>query len=263
MDFRKNRILKLPKLKNMNKPILEVCAGSLASALAAQASGAYRVELCDNLYEGGTTPSIGTIELARMKLSIRLHVIIRPRGGDFLYSDLEYVIIKRDVERCRISRVDGVVIGFLKDDGRIDVARTKEIVEFARPMSVTFHRAFDMARDPFEALEDLKLTGVDRILTSGQKNQATDGSELIARLITQSEGKVVIMPGGGLNEHNISEFAKSVKAAEYHATLRRTVESGMIFRRPDVFMGGLTAIPEFSILETDPDRVRAMVGALK
>lgn len=246
----------------MNKPILEVCAGSLHSALAAQEGGAYRIELCDNLYEGGTTPSIGTIELARVKLSIKLHVIIRPRGGDFLYSDLEYVIIKRDVERCRNSRVDGVVIGFLKSDGRVDIERTREIVELARPMSVTFHRAFDMSRDPFEALEDLKIAGVDRILTSGQKNHAPDGADLIARLVRQSAGKVVIMPGGGLNEHNISEFSVKVNASEYHATLRHKVESGMEFRRNDVFMGGLPAIPEFSILETDTQRVSAMVAAL-
>jgi len=246
----------------MNKPVLEVCAGSLASALAAQEGGAFRVELCDNLYEGGTTPSIGTIELARLKLSIKLHVIIRPRGGDFLYSDLEYVIIKRDVERCRNSRVDGVVVGFLTADGRVDIDRTREIVELARPMAVTFHRAFDMSADPFEALEDLKLAGVNRILTSGQKNSAIDGADLIARLIRQSAGKISIMPGGGLNEHNISDFARIVRATEYHATLRRTVESGMKFCRGDVFMGGLPAIPEFSILETDPSRVSAMVAAL-
>jgi len=246
----------------MNKPILEVCAGSLASALAAQEGGAFRVELCDNLYEGGTTPSIGTIELARLKLSIKLHVIIRPRGGDFLYSDLEYVIIKRDVERCRNSRVDGVVIGFLTPEGRVDIARTREIVELARPMAVTFHRAFDMSRDAFEALEDLKQTGVSRILTSGQKNLAPDGADLIARLIRQSAGKISIMPGGGLNEHNITGFAKQVGASEYHATLRRTIESGMEFRRDDVFMGGLSAIPEFSILETDPKRVKAMINAI-
>lgn len=246
----------------MNKPILEVCAGSLASALAAQEGGASRVELCDNLYEGGTTPSIGTIELARLKLSIKLHVIIRPRGGDFLYTDLEYVIIKRDVERCRNARVDGVVIGFLTPEGRVDIDRTREIVELSRPMTVTFHRAFDMSRDPFEALEDLKIAGVDRILTSGQKNLAPDGADLIARLIRQSSGKVVIMPGGGLNEVNIADFAEQVHAKEYHATLRRVVESRMEFRRGDVFMGGLPSIPEFSILETDPGRVSAMVAAL-
>jgi copper homeostasis protein len=247
----------------MNKPILEVCAGSLASALAAQKGGAFRIELCDNLYEGGTTPSIGTIELARQMLSIRLHVIIRPRGGDFLYSEMEYQIIKRDIERCKQAGVDGVVIGFLTADGKIDIERTLEIVQLARPMAVTFHRAFDMAVDPFEALEDLKFTGVDRILTSGQKNQAPDGAELISQLIEKSEDKIIIMPGGGLSEHNISDFAHKVKASEYHATLRHTVESGMNFRRDDVFMGGLSSIPEFSILETDPERVAAMLSKLQ
>lgn len=246
----------------MNKPILEVCAGSLASALAAQEGGAFRVELCDNLYEGGTTPGTGTIELARMKLSIKLHVIIRPRGGDFLYSGLEYSIIKRDVEHCRSQGVDGIVVGFLTPDGRVDIDRTTEIVELARPMAVTFHRAFDMSRDPLEALEDLKMTGIDRLLTSGQKNLAPEGAGLIADLIRQSGGEIIIMPGGGLNEQNINEFAKMVNATEYHATLRRKVESGMIFRRDDVFMGGLSAIPEFSILETDPERVAAMVASL-
>jgi copper homeostasis protein len=250
-------------MKIMNMPILEVCAGSLASALAAQEGGAYRVELCDNLYEGGTTPSIGTIELARLKLSIKLHVIIRPRGGDFLYNDLEFAIIKRDVERCRDLGVDGVVIGFLLPDGRIDIERTREIVEMARPMAVTFHRAFDMSRDPFEALGDLKLTGVDRILTSGQKNLATEGAELIAELVKQASDHLVIMPGGGLSEHNIKEFARQVKATEYHATLRHTIYSGMTFRRDDVYMGGLSAIPEFSNLETDPQRVRSMVESLQ
>jgi copper homeostasis protein len=243
----------------MSNPVLEICAGSLASALAAQEGGAFRVELCDNLYEGGTTPSIGTIELARMRLAIKLHVIVRPRGGDFLYSETEFAIIKRDVERCKDSGVDGVVIGFLTPDGRIDKERTKEIIERARPMAVTFHRAFDMSLDPFEALDDLIECGADRILTSGQKNVAPDGADLIAELVRRSEGKVSVMPGGGLNEHNIREFADKVKASEYHATLRRKIESGMSFRRDDVFMGGLKQIPEFSILETDPERVRQMV----
>ncbi len=246
----------------MNNPILEVCAGSLASALIAEESGAFRVELCDNLYEGGTTPSIGTIELARLKLTIKLHVIIRPRGGDFLYSDLEYGIIKRDVETCRNTGVDGVVIGFLTADGKIDQERTREMVAIARPMAVTFHRAFDMAKDPFEALEALLQTGVDRVLTSGQKNQAPDGADLIAKLIRKSAGRMIIMPGGGLNEDNIGEFAKKVKATEYHATLRHQVESGMSYRREDVFMGGLPAIPEYSILEADPIRVSRMVEQL-
>lgn len=243
----------------MNNPILEVCAGSLNSALAAQEGGAYRVELCDNLYEGGTTPSIGVIELARMKLNIKLHVIIRPRGGDFLYSDLEFAIIKRDIQRCKDSGVDGIVIGFLTPDGAIDIGRTTEIVTLARPLAVTFHRAFDMSRDPFEALEDLKKTGVDRILTSGQQDSVVDAVPLIQRLIRQAGESLIIMPGGGLNEDNIGNFALKVRAAEYHATLRSRIESPMTFRRKGVHMGGLPEIPEFSFKETDPEKVRKFI----
>jgi len=243
----------------MTKTLLEVCAGSLASALAAQEGGAGRIELCDNLYEGGTTPSIGTIELARMKLSIKLNVIIRPRGGDFLYTDLEYVIIKRDIQRCKDAGVDGVVIGFLTPDGRIDQERTREIVELARPLSVTFHRAFDMTRDPFEALEDLISTGVDRVLTSGQENNVIQAVPLIQRLMRQAGDRLIIMPGAGLDEHNIREFHKKVKAWEYHATLRSVVESQMEFRRVGVYMGGLPEIPEFSNKETDKERVGAFI----
>ncbi len=246
----------------MPTPILEVCAGSLPSALAAQEGGAYRIELCDNLYEGGTTPSIGTIELARMKLSIKMHVIIRPRGGDFLYSDLEYVIIRRDIQRCKDIGVNGIVIGFLTADGRIDIERTREIVELASPLSVTFHRAFDMTRDPFEALEDLKRTGVERILTSGQMNKVTESIPVIQRLIRQSGDAIIIMPGAGLDETNIREFSRKVKAREYHATLRSAVDSRMEYRRSDVYMGGLPEIPEFSIKETDVQRVRKFVNVL-
>ena len=246
----------------MEKPLLEICSGSLASALAAQEGGAGRIELCDNLYEGGTTPSLGAIELARLKLSIRLHVIIRPRGGDFLYSDLEFAIMKRDVQRCREIGADGVVVGILTADGRIDVERTRQIVELAHPMHVTFHRAFDMSRDAFEALEDLKQTGITRILTSGQKNKATEAVPLIQRLIRQAGSEIVIMPGSGLDENNIREFHKKVRAREYHATLRNTVEGGMVFRRDGVYMGGMPQIPEFSTRETDPERVRRMVDLL-
>jgi len=205
---------------------------------------------------------MGTIELARKMLTIRLHVIVRPRGGDFLYSDLEYEIIKQDVVRCREAGVDGVVIGFLTAGGKVDVQRTREIVQMARPMAVTFHRAFDMANDPFAALEDLKSAGVDRILTSGQKNVAPEGAELIAELVRQAGDSLSIMPGGGLSEHNIRDFASRVNASEYHATLRHTIESGMTFRRRDVFMGGLSVIPEYSIQETDPERVATMVAHL-
>lgn len=243
-------------------PILEVCAGSLASALAAQAGGAFRVELCDNLYEGGTTPSLGTIQAAREMLQIRLHVIIRPRGGDFLYSDEEFRIMLLDIERCKQAGVDGVVFGFLTPDGRIDQERTRQAVAVSNPLSVTFHRAFDMTRDPVEALDDLKPTGIHRILTSGQKNSVIEAAPLIRELIGRAGDSLIIMPGAGLDEHNIGDFHARVQAKEYHATLRSEVNSKMTFCRPDVFMGGLPQIPEFSIKQTDEIRVRAFMNVL-
>jgi copper homeostasis protein len=245
------------------RPILEVCCGSLASALAAQEGGAYRVELCDNLYEGGTTPSMGQIELARKLLRIKLHVIIRPRGGDFLYTDLEYRIMLADIQRCKESGVDGVVVGFLNPDGGIDCQRVTEVISLARPMAVTFHRAFDLAKYPILALDELKRCGVDRILTSGQRNSAIEGAGLIRQLVEQAGRDLIIMPGGGLTEDNIRDFVRMAGVSEYHATLRREVDSRMTYRREGIYMGGLPQIPEYSTLETDPERVRKFIKQLE
>ena len=244
-------------------PILEVCCGSLASALAAQEGGAHRVELCANLFEGGTTPSHGTLELAREKLGIKINVLVRPRGSDFVYNGDEIEIIRHDVVKCKELGIDGVVIGFLTLQGEIDVEKTKEIVKLARPMSVTFHRAFDMCIDPYEALEELIEIGVDRILTSGQKNMAPEGVDLIADLVNEAGDRVIIMPGAGLEVENIADFHKWVGAKEYHSTLWTKVDSVMEFRRSDVFMGGLSQIPEFSWMQTDPERVRQFLEQLK
>lgn len=244
-------------------PILEVCCGSLASALAAQEGGAHRVELCANLYEGGTTPSQGTLELTREKLSIKIHVLIRPRGSDFVYNEDEMEIIRRDIVRCKELGIDGIVIGFLTPEGKIDTEKTEEIVELARPMSITFHRAFDMCKDPYVGLEELIKIGVDRILTSGQKNIAPDGVDLIADLVKKAGNMIIIMPGAGLEVENIAEFHALVGAKEYHSTIWDKVESVMEFRRSDVFMGGSPEIPEFSWMQTDPEKVRLFLDQLK
>jgi copper homeostasis protein len=244
-------------------PILEVCSTSIASSLAAQEGGAQRIELCDNLYEGGTTPSYGTIELVREKLSINVNVLIRPRGSDFVYSDDEMEIIRRDVLKCKELGVNGIVIGFLTPEGEIDLEKTQKITELARTMSVTFHRAFDMCRDPYKALEQLIEIGVDRILTSGQKNMAPDGVELIAELVKLAGERVIIMPGAGLEPENIKEFHRKVKAREYHSTLSEPIESTMQYRRSDVYMGGLSVIPEFNWFQTSVDRVRGFIGELE
>ena len=226
-------------------PVLEVCVDCVESALAAQDGGADRVELCDNLFEGGTTPSAGSIQLAGERLRIKLHVIIRPRGGDFLYSDLEFAIMQRDIETAKGLGVDGVVIGLLTADGDIDVQRTRQLVKVARPMSVTFHRAFDVAREPFEALETLIGLGIDRLLTSGQEESVTDGAELIAELVDRARDRLIIMPGGGFSERNVGRIVAQTRAREIHVTGFAGVESGMRYRNSRVFMGGKLRPPEY------------------
>ncbi|MBK9389778.1 MAG: copper homeostasis protein CutC [Bacteroidetes bacterium] len=242
---------------------LEICVDSIESAQNAQIAGADRVELCANLPEGGTTPSYGTIISVRNNLDIGVHVIIRPRGGDFLYSDPEYDIMRRDIDICGESGVDGIVIGILTSDGSIDVERTAKLVEYAKPMSVTFHRAFDMCADPFRSIEDIISTGSDRLLTSGQKNKATDGAELIRKLIALASNRLIIMPGGGLDDMNIVKLIKSTGASEYHLTGRKTIQSGMEFRKSEVVMSGLTGYDEYSRKVADIDMIKRIVDLFK
>jgi len=242
---------------------LEICVDSVESAINAQSAGADRVELCDNLSEGGTTPSFGTIASARDNLTIGLHVIIRPRGGDFLYTDREYDIMKRDIEKCQECGVNGVVIGILKIDGDIDTERSAKLIELARPMSVTFHRAFDMCSDPVNGLEDVISTGASRLLTSGQKNIVPEGAGLIGKLVKQAGNRIIIMPGSGLDESNIALMAKVTGASEFHLTGRKVVDSRMKFRREGIPMGGVPDIPEFSRKVADTERIKKIINILK
>ena len=242
---------------------LEICVDSIESALNAQLAGADRVELCDNLIEGGTTPSYGTILSARSNLNIKLHVIIRPRGGDFLYTDIEYDIMRRDIDLCGEAGVDGVVVGILTSDGHIDIERTAKLIENASPMSVTFHRAFDMCADPVKSVEDIIHTGAKRLLTSGQKNKATEGVDLIRNLIEKASGRLIIMPGGGLTENNILKIAKSTGTSEFHLTGRKTLVSGMEFRIPDITMSGLNGYDEYSRKVADTELIKRIVDLLK
>ncbi len=241
---------------------LEICVDSVISAINAQDAGADRVELCDNLPEGGTTPSYGTILSARQNLSIGLNVIIRPRGGDFLYSDMEYDIMRRDIEICGENGVDGIVIGILRRDGSIDVERTQNLVSLARPMSVTFHRAFDMSANPETGLEEIISTGADRLLTSGQKNTASEGIELLDWLVRKAGNRIIIMPGGGLSKTNIESVARQSNAREFHLTGRKTVESEMIFTRDDISMGGYAAMQEYSRKVADPELIKSIIDIL-
>ncbi len=208
---------------------LEVIAFNIESCELAQKNGVHRIELCDNPGEGGTTPSIGMIKAARQKLAIDLFPIIRPRGGDFLYSDDEFDIMKEDILQCKKIGCDGVVIGLLNADGTIDKTRTSQMVNLAYPMSVTFHRAFDRVNDPFKAMEDIIECGCERILTSGQQPTASEGIELIASLIKQADERIIIMPGSGLRSYNIISIAKQSGAVEFHSSARTTIDSKMSF----------------------------------
>ncbi len=231
--------------------LIEACTTSVISAIEAQKGGAKRVELCDNIYEGGTTPGYGTIKTAREILTIDLNVMIRPRGQDFCYSDIEFRIMKEDIEVCKQLGADGVVFGILKTDGNIDIERSTELVNLARPMSVTFHHAFDMTPDPFKALEDIISTGADRILTSGHKNKAYDGIDLIRDLVNKAGDRIIIMPGSGINENNIREMKEKTGAWEFHLTGWKAIDSPMKFRKKGISMGSLSQIPEYEMKITD------------
>ena len=243
------------------KILVEVCVDSVESATAAERGGANRIELCDNLLEGGTTPSAGAIEIARKNLSIKLHVIIRPRGGDFCYSDIEFEVMKRDIVVAKELGADGVVIGILTQDGNVDVERTKELIETASPLSVTFHRAFDMTQNPFKALEDLVSIGVGRILTSGQEASVIEGIDLIAELVQRANDRIVIMPGGGLTVRNVSKVIEQTGVREVHVTGFVTVESQMQYRNERVFMGGSLRPPEYTRSVTDASKIIEILQA--
>lgn len=239
---------------------IEVCVDSVVSAMHAEQGGADRVELCDNLFEGGTTPSAGMIEVARRNVSIDLQVMIRPRGADFLYSDEEFAVMKRDVEVAKELDADGVVFGCLHPDGTIDLPKMRELIHLARPMNVTFHRAFDMVKEPFQALEDLISLGVDRILTSGLEPTAIEGAELIKELVQRAGDRIIILPGGGVRPFNIQKLIATTGAKECHVSGRRPMESRMAFRNNRVSMGGSLQLPEYSTSVVDPDVIRSFRG---
>lgn len=242
----------------MNKIVLEICIDSVESAIAAELGGADRVELCANLFEGGTTPSYGMIEQVRKNISIDMNVIIRPRAGDFLYTEHEFRIMKKDIEIAKAQGANGVVIGILNPSGNIDIERTSELIQLAKPMSVTFHRAFDMAKDPFTSLEELISLGVDRLLTSGQERTALEGIDLLKELINLANDRIIIMPGAGVNERNIDKILTKTGAKEIHTSARKAHESKMIHRVSHVYMGGEFHQSEYGIKVTDTDMVQQL-----
>lgn len=241
--------------------ILEICAGSVESAIAARDGGAQRIELCAALEVGGVTPSAGTIAEARKAEGLTLNVIIRPRGGDFLYNEYEVACMEQDIRTCKRLGVDGVVIGALTADGEIDAATCKRLIAAADGMSITFHRAFDMCRNPRKALEELISLGCHRVLTSGQAATAEAGIPLLKELVEQSKGRIVIMPGCGVNSGNAARILNETGATEIHASARKSVGSGMLFRYSGVSMGNPDS-DEYARKETDVDEVRAIVNRI-
>ncbi len=242
--------------------IIEICANSAQSCLEAELGGAARVELCAGIPEGGTTPSYGEILTARELAShISLNIIIRPRGGDFLYTEAEIRSMLHDIDLCRQLGVHGVVFGCLTPDGELDLALMKRLKEAAGSLSVTCHRAFDVCRDPSRALEQLIELGCDRVLTSGQKADAVQGIPMIAQLVRQAKDRIIVMPGCGVRETNIAQIEAETGAKEFHTSARGTVFSKMVFRNENVPMGSCAVSSEFETVETDRHKVAAFVQA--
>jgi copper homeostasis protein len=235
---------------------IEIATADYATTKTAVEGGADRIELCADLHQGGTTQSYGTIRRCREAFDVELFPIIRPRGGDFLYSVEEFDIMLQEIGLCKDLGCDGVVLGLLNRDGTIDLKRTEQLINRAFPMEVTFHRAFDRCRDPFAALEELIRLGCQRVLTSGQRPTAPEGEDLIAELIKVAQDRIVIMPGSGVRKENIRELAQKTGAVEFHSSLRSRSRGGMEFIHP--------SFPEedYQSPFIDPAEVKALRSAL-
>lgn len=245
----------------MSEPlVLEICADSVESAVAAEAGGAHRVELCSNLLEGGVTPSSGLIATVRDRVSIGIYVMIRPRGGDFCYSADEFEAMEQDVLTAKQLGADGIVIGILSEDGQIDLQRTRHLVDIARPLKVTFHRAFDMSNDLRKAMEDIITAGVDRVLTSGGEQTVESGVETLAKLIRAANDRVVIMAGGGITRTNVHGIIAKTGVREIHASVRVPVPSRMRHRNERISMGALKG-REYERVVVMQDRVSHLLEA--
>ena len=242
------------------KRIIEICANSAQSCVEAEMGGASRVELCAGIPEGGTTPSYGEIKTAQALTStIDINVIIRPRGGDVLYTEAEVEAMLLDIELCKQLGVHGVVFGCLTSEGDIDVPLMRRLIEAAKPLSVTCHRAFDVCRDPFAALEQLIELGCDRILTSGQQSTAEKGIPLLKQLVERAGQRIIIMPGCGVREGNIARIEAETGAREFHTSARSVVHSQMRYRKEEVPMGSSAVTSEFETVQTDREKVKQFV----
>ena len=246
----------------MSKYILEVCADSVESSIAADQAGADRLELCSNLMIGGTTPGSCLFNAVRKYCDIKIHVLIRPRYGDFCYTDYEYEVMKEEVKLFRDMGADGLVIGILKPDGNLDIERMEGLMESAKGIPFTLHRAFDMCADPFRALEEAKLLGFKTILTSGQQNKCSEGQELIQRLVELSKGDLDILVGGGVDAGVIQQLAPFTKASAYHMSGKRILEGSMEYRKVGISMG-LPGLSEYQLLRTSKTEIMRASEVLK
>ena len=241
---------------------IEACIGTLQSGLEAEKGGANRVELCDNLAEGGTTPSAALIQMTKERLKIPAAVMIRPRHGDFLYSDLEFEIMKKDIEFCKTVGVEAVVFGLLTPEGNIDCERTKQLVESAGNMQVCFHRAVDLSNDYLKAIEQIIDCGCHRILTSGGANKAVEGFENIRKAQELYGNKIEIMVGSGINAENVSKF-HSVGIRNFHLSGKVQIDSLMTYRKEGVSMGAISAEEEYKITQTDYRKIEEVKKVLE
>ena len=242
--------------------ILEACVDSAEAAVAAARAGAGRVELCANLVEGGTTPSAGSIRAAVVEAGVDVMVMIRPRGGDFVYSPRELEVMRHDIMAARDCGAHGVVFGCLTRDGVIDRDSVTALRGLAAPLPVTFHRAFDVCRDPFEALDELIELGINRLLTSGQQPTAPEGLALIGELVDRAADRIVVMPGVGIDAGNVRKVALATGAREFHVYTERTRDSEMRFRREDIPMGREYSPNEYMRVGPDPAELEAIARAL-
>ena len=242
------------------KLTFEISIDSVLSAKNAQEAGANRIELCAGLIEGGTTPSIGMIKTVRNNTDIQMFVIIRPRGGDFLYTKEEFEVMCNDILEAKRNGADGIVSGALTAEGEIDIEKTTKMLELAYPLPFTFHRAFDMCKDPFEALEQLKKLKVSRILTSGQKKTAEDGIPLLKELVRKADNNITIMPGAGINVNNIVPLISETGAKEFHFSGKKKYTSGMRYFNDNISMGSSNGVDEYSVFISDQEIIKAVIN---
>ena len=242
------------------RKVIEVCLDSVESIMAAEKGGADRVELCSDLFEGGLSPSIGMVRVAKRLTHIPINAMVRPRGGDFCYSDVEFEVMCAEVEAFKAEGVNAIVFGILTPDGDVDMDRSRRIVELARPLAVTFHRAFDMTRDLSKSLEDLASLGIERVLTSGGEASVAEGADTLKALVEQAGDRIVVMPGCGIKERNFRKLDSIIGAREYHMSLNGSHDSRMRFHPGHIYMGGMLRQSEFTLSCTDEERVRTIVS---